>query len=343
MNPSTATHFGIDTDRSAVLRVEHLRVWFSINAGILRAKRYVRAVEDVSFDIQDGEILGLVGESGSGKSTLGRSVLRLSPPTEGRIAFNGKDITTLSGAELRAIRPQMQMIFQDPFSSLNPRMTVGQIVGAPLLFHRTHLTKREREELVAQTLVAVGLAPEHAQRYPHEFSGGQRQRIGIARAIILQPKLLVADEPVSALDVSVQAQIVNLLLDIRQKIGLSMLFISHDLAVVGYICDRVVVMYLGRIVEVARTATLFRHPHHPYTTALLSAVPDPALGKAVGFEALKGDIPSPLAPPSGCAFRTRCPHAAPACSEAVPPLREVAPGHLSACIRDDVWTRPNVV
>jgi oligopeptide/dipeptide ABC transporter ATP-binding protein len=285
-------------------------------------------------------VLGLVGESGSGKSTLGRAVLRLTTPTNGRIVFEGKDVTHLSRRRLRPMRPRMQMIFQDPFASLNPRMTVGQIIAAPLIIHQRDLSRRQRNEKVAAALTAVGLSERNAERFPHEFSGGQRQRIGIARAIMMEPRLLVADEPVSALDVSVQAQIVNLLLEIRRKLGLSMLFISHDLAVVGHVCDRVAVMYLGRIVEIAEVRSLFERPRHPYTEALFSAVPDadPSLRRERVI--LRGDLPSPLSPPSGCAFRTRCPYAVSACAKAVPPLRIVGPGHLAACIREELTLRP---
>jgi len=322
-----------------ILEVDGLRQWFAVGNSWLNRARHVRAVEDVSFTIARGEVLGLVGESGSGKSTLGRAVLRLSTPTAGRIVFDGIDVTHLSRRRLRPLRPRMQMIFQDPFASLNPRMTVGQIVGAPFVIHRRGMLPSERGDKVAAALTAVGLSDRHAARYPHEFSGGQRQRIGIARAIAMEPSFLVADEPVSALDVSVQAQIVNLLLDIKRKLELTILFISHDLAVVGHACNRVAVMYLGRIVEIAETRALFQRPRHPYTEALFSAVlgTDPTVRRQRII--LKGDIPSPLSPPSGCAFRTRCPYALSACAEAVPPLRTVAPGHLSACIRDDIALR----
>ncbi|GLS17809.1 ABC transporter ATP-binding protein [Labrys miyagiensis] len=319
-----------------LLRVENLRQWYRIGSGFLGRRDLVRAVEDVSFDIRRGEVLGLVGESGSGKSTLGKAVLRMTHPTGGRIFLDGQDITDLGRRQLRPLRPRMQLIFQDPFSSLNPRMTVRQIVAAPLVIQRADLDEAARQARVLEALELVGLSNQYADRYPHEFSGGQRQRIGIARAFITEPSLLVADEPVSALDVSIQAQIVNLLIDIRKRLNLTVLFISHDLAVVGHLCDRVAVIYLGRIVEIAETNALFRQPRHPYTQALFSAVPvpDPTLRRERII--LKGDMPSPINPPSGCAFRTRCRYALPACAEAVPPLRQVADGHMIRCIRDDL-------
>ncbi len=318
-----------------LVAVENLKQHFG-GGGVFGRRGVVRAVEDVSFGIGRGEVLGLVGESGSGKSTLGRAVLRATVPTAGRIAFDGQDITALRPAQLRPLRARMQMIFQDPFSSLNPRMTVGGIVGAPLVIQKKGLGRAERHARVAEALHTVGLPEEAADRYPHEFSGGQRQRIGIARAFIMEPDFLVADEPVSALDVSIQAQIVNLLMEIRSRLSLTVLFISHDLAVVGHVADRVAVMYLGRIVEIADTRTLFARPRHPYTEALFAAVPilDPRLRRPRVL--LKGDLPSPLAPPSGCAFRGRCPYAIPACADAVPRLRPAGPGHLAACIRDDL-------
>ena len=331
----------LDSGTSAILEVQGLSQWYSVGGRLLGPRRqHVRAVDDVSFSIARREVLGLVGESGSGKSTLGRAVLRLTTPTNGRIVFEGQDITHLSRRRLRPLRPRMQMIFQDPFASLNPRMTVGQIIAAPLVIHQGELSRLQRDEKVAAALTAVGLSERNAERFPHEFSGGQRQRIGIARAIMMQPSLLVADEPVSALDVSIQAQIVNLLLEIRRKLGLAILFISHDLAVVGQVCDRVAVMYLGRIVEMAEVRSLFERPRHPYTEALFSAVPnaDPTFRRERVI--LKGDLPSPLSPPSGCAFRTRCPYAVPACAEAAPPLRMVGPGHLAACIREELRLRP---
>jgi oligopeptide/dipeptide ABC transporter ATP-binding protein len=298
----------------------------------VRGRGVVKAVQGVSFAVAAGEVLGLVGESGSGKTTVGRLVLRLIEPTEGAIRFEGADLLALDAASLRAVRQHMQIIFQDPFASLNPTMTVGAIVGEGLEIHRLP-GGRDR---VAALLQQVGLPASAMHRYAHEFSGGQRQRIGIARALSVAPRFIVADEPVSALDVSVQAQVVNLLQDLQQQLGLGMLFIAHDLAVVEHIADRVMVMYLGRVMEIAPSRTLYAAPRHPYTIALLSAapVPDPLVRRDRII--LRGDIPSPLSPPSGCVFRTRCPSALPECAEVVPPLVEVAPGHAKACIRDDV-------
>ncbi|MDX8493014.1 ABC transporter ATP-binding protein [Mesorhizobium sp. VK22B] len=295
----------------------------------------VKALQDVSFHIGRGEVVGLVGESGSGKTTIGRSVLRLIEPTSGEIRFEGIDITKLGATELRRQRRKMQYIFQDPFASLSPRMTIGQILTEGLDIQGIG-SKAERRARAKEALVAVELPADAFDRYAHEFSGGQRQRIGIARALTLQPEFIVADEPVSALDVSIQAQVVNLLHDLKLRLGLTMLFISHDLAVVEYICDTVVVLYLGRIMEVAPAADLYARPRHPYTRALLSAVPslDPAVKRQ--RQVLKGDIPSPASPPSGCVFRTRCPYAVDACAAAVPALIEVAPRHRKACIRDDI-------
>jgi peptide/nickel transport system ATP-binding protein len=297
----------------------------------------VRAVDDISFDVGRGEVVGLVGESGSGKTTIGRSVLRLVEPSAGEVIFDGKDLTKLSAAEMRRTRQRMQYIFQDPFASLSPRMTVGQILTEGLAIQRIG-TRAERLAKAKAALASVELPPETVDRYAHEFSGGQRQRIGIARALMLEPDLIVADEPVSALDVSIQAQIVNLLRDLQLRLGLTMLFISHDLAVVEYICDRVIVLYLGRIMEIAPSERLYAAPKHPYTRALLSAIPEPDPERSRRRQILKGDIPSAANPPSGCVFRTRCPHAIEACASEVPSLEEVAPGHFKACIRQDVST-----
>ncbi len=295
----------------------------------------VKALQDVSFDIPRGQVVGLVGESGSGKTTIGRAVLRLIEPTSGEILFDGKDIIKLSAGDLRRQRRNMQYIFQDPFASLSPRMTIGQILTEGLDIQRSG-TRAERRERARKALAAVELPADSFDRYAHEFSGGQRQRIGIARALTLEPQFIVADEPVSALDVSIQAQVINLLRDLQLRLGLTMLFISHDLAVVEYICDTVIVLYLGRIMEVAPSAELYARPQHPYTRALLSAIPSPDPSAKHERQILKGDIPSPADPPSGCVFRTRCPYAIEACSNVVPELRETSAGHLKACIRDDI-------
>ncbi|WP_271022459.1 ABC transporter ATP-binding protein [Rhizobium sp. RCAM05973] len=292
-------------------------------------------LRDISFDIGRGEVVGLVGESGSGKTTIGRSVLRLVEPTAGSVRFDGTEMTGLSAGALRRIRPRMQYIFQDPFASLSPRMTIGEILTEGLKIQRLG-NRLDRLDRARAALEQVDLPAEAINRYAHEFSGGQRQRIGIARALALGPEFLVADEPVSALDVSIQAQVINLLRSLQQRLGLTMLFISHDLAVVEYICDRVIVLYLGRIMEIAASADLYAGPSHPYTRALLSAIPSPDPDARRDRQILKGDIPSPANPPSGCVFRTRCPHALDACAATVPELREVAPGQFKACIRDDL-------
>jgi len=296
----------------------------------------VRAVDGVTFEILKGETLGLVGESGCGKSTVGRCLLRLIEPTQGEIFFEDKDVLALSGKALRGVRAQMQIIFQDPYASLNPRLKVRDIVSEPLVIHGTG-TKQERRERVAELLGKVGLDPDYMDRYPHEFSGGQRQRLGIARALALNPKLIVADEPVSALDVSVQAQVINLLEDLQAEFDLTYLFISHGLAVVEHISNRVAVMYLGRIVEVTTAIELYANPQHPYTRALLSAIPIPDPTRKRERIVLTGDVPTPINPPSGCRFHTRCPEAIPECSQIDPDLREVAPGHTVACIRVPGW------
>jgi oligopeptide/dipeptide ABC transporter ATP-binding protein len=345
----------------ALVRVEALRKWFPIKRGLLsRTVGHVKAVDGVSFDVLQGETLGLVGESGSGKTTVGRCLLRLIEPTDGSVRFDARsldapelrlqagedgylDVLPLGRSALRALRRDMQVIFQDPFASLNPRMTVGSIIGEPLAIHG--LAKgREKEERVCHLLETVGLDARHRKRYPHEFSGGQRQRIGVARALALEPKFIVADEPVSALDVSVQAQVVNLLQDLQERLGLTYLFIAHDLSVVEHISDRVAVMYLGRIAELASSDELNGNPLHPYSIALLSAVPKPDPDAPKTRIILKGDIPTPINPPSGCRFRTRCPHAFDRCAAEEPALREVLPGHWTAChLVDDAGRLPDGV
>ena len=316
-----------------LLEVQNLRVHFPVKHGLFTpARAWVRAVDDVSLEIAPGETLGLVGESGCGKTTLGRAILRLITPTSGTIRLDGTDITRLRGAALRAQRRKFQMVFQDPNSSLDPRLTVADTIGEALDIHRLVAGPAERRARVAELLEAVGLDPAHANRYPHEFSGGQRQRIGIARALAVEPRLLVCDEPVSALDVSVQAQIINLLQDLQRARGLAYLFIAHDLAVVEHISHRVMVMYLGRVVELAQARTLIAAPKHPYTQALISAVPEVDPETKRQRILLPGDVPSPINPPSGCPFHPRCPVAqAGRCDREIPALREVAPSHWAAC------------
>jgi len=317
---------------SALLEVKNLKVHFPLKHGLFGgARESVKAVDDVSFTIHPGETLGLVGESGCGKSTLGRAIVRLTEPTAGAVLFEGEDLAKMSGAELRQRRRKLQIIFQDPYSSLNPRMTVEQIVGEALDIHHLADGKTDRRRQIVGLLKDVGLDPSYIQRYPHEFSGGQRQRIGIARALAVKPKLIVCDEPVSALDVSVQAQIINLLGDLQREHGIAYLFIAHDLAVVEHISRRVMVMYLGKVVELAEAKSIIRSPQHPYTQALISAVPEVDPESKRQRIILPGDVPSPIHPPSGCPFHPRCPIAEARCQTEVPALREIAPQHLAAC------------
>ena len=320
---------------SPIIEVRNLKKHFTIREGILGGKKTVRVVDGVSFSVFPRESFGLVGESGCGKSTLGRLILRLEEPTEGEVLIEGKSIHVMRRSELRSLRRNIQVIFQDPFSSLDPRMTVREILAEPFVIHGAYKDRTQREGRLSHLMDAVGLAQEHLERFPHEFSGGQRQRIGIARALALNPNLIVADEPVSALDVSIQAQILNLLKDLQREFRLTYLFISHDFSVVRHLCDRIAVMYLGRIVEIAEGEALFRDPQHPYTEALLSAVPvpDPTLERRQII--LTGDVPSPINPPSGCRFRTRCLYARPVCAEREPPLVEMATGHEAACHKLD--------
>jgi oligopeptide transport system ATP-binding protein len=320
-------------ENNLLLSVEGLKMHFPIMRGVIRHQvGAVRAVDGISFDIHSGETFGLVGESGCGKSTTGRVILQLYRPTAGKVEFDGIDLTTLKGEALRVMRPRMQMIFQDPYASLNPRMTVGQIVGEPLDVH-SDMPRQERKEWVHELLNLVGLNPRFEGRYPHEFSGGQRQRIGVARALALSPQFIVCDEPISALDVSVQAQVVNLLEDLQDKMGLTYLFIAHDLSMVRHISTRTAVMYLGKLMELAPRDELYENPLHPYSQALLSAVPvaDPEVEAQRKRVILQGDVPSPAAPPPGCVFHTRCPIAVERCRVDVPEWRKVRPDHYVAC------------
>lgn len=318
-----------------LLKVEHLCKEFPTGSGFMGgkfSKKVVSAVNDVSFEIRAGETFGLVGESGCGKSTTGRAIMHLDPPTTGKVYFEGKDVSKMSKKELKEMRREMQFIFQDPYASLNPRMTIGEIVSEPMVIHGIG-TPEERMDRVRELLDVVGLNPEHINRYPHEFSGGQRQRVGIARSFILRPKLIICDEPVSALDVSIQAQVLNLLKDLQKQYGTAYLFIAHDLSVVQHISDRVAVMYLGKMVELSDWKSLYAEPNHPYTQSLLSAVPipDPDVQKNRKRIILAGDPPSPIDPPSGCRFHTRCPIAQAKCSESAPEFREISDGHYCAC------------
>jgi oligopeptide/dipeptide ABC transporter ATP-binding protein len=326
-----------------LLEVRDLVKHFPVRRGVFgRTIGRVRAVDGVSFDVLSGEVLGLVGESGCGKTTTGRCILRLIEPTSGEVRFDGRDITRLPRSELRPLRREMQIVFQDPYSSLNPRLTVGNMLAEALTIHDLARGSEARAR-VAELLELVGLPADHARRYPHEFSGGQRQRIGLARALAVAPRLIIADEPVSALDVSIQAQIVNLLQDLKERMGLTYLFVAHDLSVVEHISDRVAVMYLGRIAELADAGTLYRAPRHPYTLSLLSSVPVPDPERKPLRVPLRGDVPSPARPPSGCRFHPRCPVARPECSVEEPVLRELAPGHRSSCHFAEELSDPGVL
>lgn len=320
-----------------LVSVQDLQMYFPVRSGIIFQRKIadIKAVDGVSFQIKRGETLGLVGESGCGKTTTGRCILQLYKPTAGNVLFEGQDLTTLKGSQLRRFRRRMQMIFQDPYSSLDPRQNAGSIIGEPLIVHKMTNSRGEYREQVAELLSVVGLNPSMANRFPHEFSGGQRQRIGVARALAVRPSLIVCDEPVSALDVSIQAQVINLLEDLQEQFNLTYLFIAHDLSVVRHISDRIAVMYLGKIMELADRLELYENPLHPYTKALLSAVPipDPVIESQRERIILTGDVPSPLRPPPGCVFHTRCPIAIDECSQVVPELRNVGNEHWVSCIR----------
>ncbi|WP_026674062.1 ABC transporter ATP-binding protein [Alkalihalobacterium bogoriense] len=326
-----------ENQKEKLVEVKNLKKYFPVKGGLLqRTVGYVKAVDDVSFDIYKGETLGIVGESGSGKSTLGRVILRLLDPTEGTITFEGTDISNLRQGKIRPLRKDMQMVFQDPYASLNPRMSVGELIEEPMLVQKT-LGKKERKEMVIELLQKVGLGPEARLKYPHEFSGGQRQRIGIARALSTKPKFIIGDEPVSALDVSVQSQVLNIMDDLQDDFDLTYLFIAHDLSVVKHISDRVAVMYLGRIAEIAPKHSLYDKPLHPYTQALISAVPSTDVTKKKEKIKLTGELPSPSNPPTGCSFHTRCPHAHDRCHVERPELTDMGDGHFVAC---HLYTEP---
>ena len=315
-----------------LLKVEHLKKYYPVKSSSLkRSNGFVKAVDDISFDVKVGETFGIVGESGCGKSTMGKSVIRLIEPTDGKVILDGQDFTALKGKELKKARENIKLMFQDPYASLNPRMTVKDIIGEPIDIAKIYKTKKERDDRIIEVMKQVGLNLDYLYRYPHEFSGGQRQRIGIARAIALQPKLIICDEPVSALDVSIQAKIINLLKELQQKLGIAYIFISHDLSVVKHIADRVGVMYLGNMMEMADKKALYSNPLHPYTQALFSAIPKISSERIDDKEILGGDVPSPANPPKGCRFVTRCPKAMEICKSVRPELKEVEPGHKCAC------------
>lgn len=322
-------------EETPILKVEGLKTYFPVGGGLFGKKQVVKAVNDVSFEVMEHETFGLVGESGCGKSTLGRTLVKIYEPTEGKIEFMGKDITKLNGSEMQDFRRNVQMIFQDPYASLNPRMTVGEIIREPMEIHNIG-TPKERDEKVASLLETVGLKPDHVRRYPHEFSGGQRQRISIARTLALDPKFIVCDEPISALDVSIQAQIINLLERIQRERGISYLFIAHDLGAVKHISNRIGAMYLGSLVEIGSSDDLYHHPLHPYTQALLASIPipDPKRMRERGKEEISGEIPSPLDIPSGCPFRTRCPYATERCAQEKPQLRQVGNSKVACHLYD---------
>ncbi len=320
------------SENKTLIEVNHLKKYFDINVGLFKNKP-LKAVDDVSFAIKKGETLGLVGESGCGKTTVGRSLLHLYKPTAGEIVYDGKKLE--SAADLKEYRKKATMVFQDPYSSLNPRMTVSDIIGEPIDVHKLYTSRKDRQDRILELMSKVGLNSEHASRYAHEFSGGQRQRIGIARALAVNPEFIVCDEPVSALDVSIQAQVINMFGELQEEMGLTYLFVAHDLLVVRHISDRIAVMYLGRMVELADAEEIHARPLHPYTQSLLSAIPipDPKIARANQRIVLNGDIPSPLNAPSGCPFRTRCRYATPACAESMPEFKEVSKGHFVACHR----------
>ena len=308
-----------------ILQIDHLKTWFEAKGGLFQKKQYIKAVDDVTFDVYKGETFGLVGESGCGKSTLGRKSVKINEPTSGTILYDGVDVMSLKGEAEKQFRKKVQMIFQDPYASLNPRMTVGEIIREPMVVHNTHGSAKEQEERVVELLQTVGLKPDHIRRYPHEFSGGQRQRISIARTLALDPEFIICDEPISALDVSIQAQIINLLKNIQEELGISYLFVAHDLSMVKHISDRIGVMYLGHMMEIGESNELYHHPMHPYTKALLSAVPipDPKVAKARNRIILQGELPSPLNPPSGCPFCTRCTRATERCMKECPSMQQI--------------------